>query len=251
VCTIGHVDHGKTSLTAAITKTLSEKGAAKFVSYNEIDKAPEEVRRGITINSAHVEYHTDKRHYAHIDNPGHAEFIKNMITGTALTDGAILVVDATTGPMPQTREHILLARQVGVKNMVVFLNKCDLVEDLELVDMVEAEIREELTKYGFDGEKTAVIHGSALATLEERDTPLGKPSILKLVEAMDTTLPQPKRETDKDFLMAVEAVYNIAGRGSVCTGVVEQGKINMGDEVEVLGMNRDGKTFKAVVICPH
>lgn len=247
ICTIGHVDHGKTSLTAAITKTLSENGMAKYVSYQEIDKAPEEVRRGITINSAHVEYDTPARHYAHVDNPGHAEFIKNMITGTSLTDGAILVVDASTGPMPQTKEHILLARQVGVKHIVVWLNKCDLVEDEDLLKMVEEEIRDELTRYEFDGKNTPVIFGSALAVLEETESPYGKPAIQKLLEAIDTKLPQPKRETDKDFLMAIEGVYNVSGRGAVATGVVEQGKIKIGDDVDIVGMTPTSRVIKAAV----
>jgi len=248
ICTIGHVDHGKTSLTAAITKYLAKKGRAKYVSYGEIDKAPEEVRRGITINSAHVEYETDKRHYAHIDNPGHAEFIKNMITGTSLTDGAILVVDASTGMMPQSKEHILLARQVGVKYLVVWLNKCDLIEDPDLLSIVEMEIREELSKFGYDGTNIAVVHGSALQTLEENvESPYGEKAVQKLLDAIDTTLPQPKREVEKPFLMAVEAIYNVSGRGSVCTGVVEQGTVKVGDDVEVVGMNAENKIHKATV----
>jgi len=246
VCTIGHVDHGKTTLTAALTKVLSGKGLAKFIDYKSIDKAPEEIRRGITINSSHVEYSTDKRHYGHVDNPGHAEFIKNMITGTALTDGAILVVDAAAGPMPQTREHILLARQVGVPNIIVFLNKCDLVPDQELRDMVAMEIREELTRYDFAGDKAPVIQGSALAALEGRDPELGAKAIQKLLEALDA-LPLPQRMTDKPFLMAIEALYNISGRGSVATGVVESGKVKVGDEVEIVGMRDDYKKVKGVV----
>lgn len=247
ICTIGHVDHGKTSLTAAITKYLAKKGKAKFVSYSEIDKAPEEVRRGITINSAHVEYETEKRHYAHVDNPGHAEFIKNMITGTSLTDGAILVVDASTGMMPQSKEHILLARQVGVKHIVVWLNKCDLIEDPDLLSIVEMEIREELSKFEYDGQNVAVVHGSALMTLEEKDSPYGEAALEKLLTAIDDTLPLPKRDTDKPFLMAVEAIYNVAGRGSVCTGVVEQGTVKVGDNVEVVGMNNENRIMPAAV----
>jgi len=246
ICTIGHVDHGKTTLTAAITKVLSQSGLAKFRDYQSIDKAPEEKIRGITINASHVEYETAKRHYGHVDNPGHAEFIKNMITGTSLTDGAILVVDCSTGPMPQTREHILLARQVGVKNMVVWLNKCDLVEDKELQDMAAMEIREELTRYEFSGESTPIIHGSAMEALELKDSDYGLKAMAKLLEAIDN-LPQPARQTDKPFLMAVEAVYLILGRGTVATGVVEQGKVKLGDEVEIMGMSEDPKKIKGVV----
>lgn len=246
VCTIGHVDHGKTTLTASITKVLAKKNLAKFVDYKSIDKAPEEIRRGITINSAHVEYTTAKRHYGHVDNPGHAEFIKNMITGTAMTDAAILVVDASTGPMPQTKEHILLARQVGVPNIVVFLNKCDLIPDQELRDMVAMEIREELNRYEYAGDKAPVIQGSALAALEEKDSELGAPAIMKLLDALDA-LPQPQRMVDKPFLMAIEALYNISGRGTVATGVVEQGKVKVGDEVEIVGMREDNKKIKGVV----
>ncbi|KAL6077377.1 Elongation factor Tu [Balamuthia mandrillaris] len=246
ICTIGHVDHGKTTLTAAITKVLATKGQAKFVDYKQIDKAPEEIRRGITINSAHVEYDSGKRHYAHTDNPGHAEFIKNMITGTALTDGCILVVDASTGPMPQTKEHILLAKQVGVQHVVIWLNKCDLVPDKELLDMVEMEIREELTRQGFPGDASPCIHGSALEALEGKNTEYGVPAIEKLIDAVDSYLPLPERPVDKPFLMAIENLYQIAGRGSVATGVVEQGKIKVGDELEVVGMKTDFKKLKAV-----
>jgi len=246
ICTIGHVDHGKTTLTAAITRVLAESGLAQYRDYKSIDKAPEEIQRGITINSSHVEYETEKRHYGHVDNPGHAEFIKNMITGTSLTDGAVLVVDCSTGPMPQTREHILLARQVGVKNIVVWLNKCDLIPDKELQDMVAMEVREELNKYEFSGDTTPVIHGSALEALELKDTEYGIPAMKKLLETIDA-LPQPQRQTDKPFLMAIEGVYNILGRGTVATGVVEQGKVKIGDEVEILGMTEDGKKMKSVV----
>jgi elongation factor Tu len=246
ICTIGHVDHGKTTLTAAITKVLADTGLAKFRDYQSIDKAPEEIRRGITINASHVEYETDKRHYGHVDNPGHAEFIKNMITGTSLTDGAILVVDCSTGPMPQTREHILLARQVGVKNIVVWLNKCDLIPDKELQDMVAMEIREELTRYEYNGDSTPIIHGSALEAIELKDTEYGIQAIRKLLATVDE-LPQPERQTDKPFLMAIEALYTISGRGTVATGVVEQGKVKIGDEVEVLGMQEDAKKIKGVV----
>src|SRR5262245_34782290 len=230
--TIGHVDHGKTSLTAAITKVLAEQGKAKYTAYDQIDAAPEEKARGITINTAHVEYETDNRHYAHVDCPGHADYVKNMITGAAQMDGAILVVSAADGPMPQTREHILLARQVGVPAIVVFLNKCDMVEDKELLDLVEMEVRDLLNKYKFPGDKTPIIHGSALAALEDKNPKLGKEAILKLMEAMDAYVPEPVRDVEKPFLMPVEDVFTISGRGTVVTGRVERGIIKVGDEVE-------------------
>ena len=238
--TIGHVDHGKTTLTAAITKVLAEKGDAQFVDYNMIDKAPEERERGITINTAHVEYETAKRHYAHIDCPGHADYVKNMITGAAQMDGAILVVSAADGPMPQTREHILLARQVGVPRMVVFLNKCDMVDDPELVDLVEMEVRELLNEYGFEGDDTPIIRGSALKALE--DDPKWTPAIGELMDAVDSWIPTPTHEMDKPFLMAIEDVFTITGRGTVATGRVERGKLSINEEVEVVGIKPTRKT---------
>jgi len=240
VGTIGHVDHGKTTLTAAITKVLAEKGGAKFVAYDQIDKAPEEKERGITIATAHVEYESDKRHYAHVDCPGHADYVKNMITGAAQMDGAILVVNAADGPMPQTREHILLARQVGVPAIVVFLNKVDQVKDKELIDLVEEEIKELLTSYKFPGDKTPIIKGSALAAIEGKDDEIGKNAILELVKAIDEHIPQPDRPKDKPFLMPVEDVFSISGRGTVVTGRVEQGVVKTGEEIEIVGI-RDTK----------
>ncbi|MBP3869698.1 MAG: elongation factor Tu [Faecalicoccus sp.] len=232
--TIGHVDHGKTTLTAAITKVLSEKGQAKFTDYSQIDGAPEEKERGITINTAHVEYSTDKRHYAHVDCPGHADYIKNMITGAAQMDGAILVVAASDGPMPQTREHILLARQVGVPYIVVYLNKCDMVDDEELIDLVEMEVRELLTEYEFDGDNCPVIRGSALKALEGDPAYTG--SITELMDAVDEFIPDPVRDIDKPFLMAVEDVMTISGRGTVATGRVERGQAHLNDQVEIVGI---------------
>jgi elongation factor Tu len=240
--TIGHVDHGKTSLTAAITKILAESGKAQYTAYDQIDAAPEEKARGITINTAHVEYETDKRHYAHVDCPGHADYVKNMITGAAQMDGAILVVSAADGPMPQTREHILLARQVGVPAIVVFLNKCDMVEDKELLDLVELEVRELLTKYGFPGDKIPLIHGSALCALDGKNPELGKEAILKLMEAVDSTIPQPTRPVDKPFLMPIEDVFTISGRGTVVTGRIERGIIKVNDEIEIVGIKPTTKT---------
>ena len=242
VGTIGHVDHGKTTLTAAITKVLAEKGGAEFVAYDQIDKAPEEKERGITIATAHVEYETDKRHYAHVDCPGHADYVKNMITGAAQMDGAILVVNAADGPMPQTREHILLARQVGVPAIVVYLNKVDQVEDKELIDLVEEEIRELLTSYKFPGDKTPIIKGSALAAIEGKDEAIGKNSILELMKAIDEFIPQPTRPKDKPFLMPVEDVFSISGRGTVATGRVEQGVVKTGEELEIIGIRETKKT---------
>ena len=238
--TIGHVDHGKTTLTAAITKVLAAKGGAEFMDYANIDKAPEERERGITINTAHVEYQTDKRHYAHVDCPGHADYVKNMITGAAQMDGAILVIAATDGPMTQTREHILLARQVGVPRMVVFLNKCDMVDDEELLDLVEMEVRELLTEYGFDGDNTPIIRGSALKALE------GDPKYVKAIEdlmdAVDEWIPTPERDNDKPFLMSIEDVFTITGRGTVVTGRVERGQLKLNDEVEIVGLKDTKKT---------
>ena len=242
VGTIGHVDHGKTTLTAAITKILAEKGGAEFVAYDQIDKAPEEKERGITIATAHVEYETDKRHYAHVDCPGHADYVKNMITGAAQMDGAILVVSAADGPMPQTREHILLARQVGVPAIVVYLNKIDQVEDQELVALVEEEIRELLTSYKFPGDKIPIIKGSALAAVEGKDEATGKNSILELMKAIDEHIPQPQRPKDKPFLMPVEDVFSISGRGTVVTGRVEQGIVKTGEELEIVGIRDTKKT---------
>ena len=238
--TIGHVDHGKTTLTAAITNVLAAKGAAKAMAYDQIDGAPEEKERGITINTAHVEYQTEKRHYAHVDCPGHADYVKNMITGAAQMDGAILVVAASDGPMPQTREHILLARQVGVPYIVVFLNKCDMVDDEELIDLVEMEVRELLSEYGFDGDNAPVIRGSALKALEGDPKYVG--AIEELMNAVDEYIPEPTRETDKPFLMSVEDVMTITGRGTVATGRVERGVVNMGEEVEIVGIRETRKT---------
>jgi elongation factor Tu len=240
--TVGHVDHGKTTLTAAITKILAESGGAEYTAYDQIDKAPEEKERGITISTAHVEYSTSKRHYAHVDCPGHADYVKNMITGAAQMDGGILVVNAADGPMPQTREHILLARQVGVPALVVYLNKVDQVDDPELIDLVEEEIRELLTKYDFPGDTIPIVRGSALAACEDRDEEIGKNSILKLMEAVDEHIPQPVRDLDKPFLMPVEDVFSISGRGTVVTGRVEQGVIKPGEEIEIIGMKDTTKT---------
>jgi len=244
VGTIGHVDHGKTSLTAAITKVLAETGGAEYTAYDQIDNAPEERARGITIATAHVEYETEKRHYAHVDCPGHADYVKNMITGAAQMDGAILVVSAADGPMPQTREHILLARQVGVPAIVVYMNKVDQVDDEELLDLVELEVRELLSSYDFPGDDIPVIRGSALATLEDRDEAMGKNSILELMAAVDDHIPQPDRPKDKPFLMPIEDVFSISGRGTVVTGRIERGIVNIGDEIEIVGI-RD--TSKSVV----
>jgi elongation factor Tu len=240
--TIGHVDHGKTSLTAAITKVLAETGGATYTSYANIDKAPEERERGITISTAHVEYETDKRHYAHVDCPGHADYVKNMITGAAQMDGAILVVSAADGPMPQTKEHILLAKQVGVPTMVVYLNKVDQVDDPELLELVELEIREELSKRDFDGDNIPIITGSALAALEDKNPEIGRESILKLMEAVDSWIPQPERPLDKPFLMPIEDVFSISGRGTVVTGRVETGIVKVGEEVEIVGIRDTQKT---------
>jgi elongation factor Tu len=240
--TIGHVDHGKTTLTAAITKVLAETGGAVFTDYANIDKAPEERERGITISTAHVEYETANRHYAHVDCPGHADYVKNMITGAAQMDGAILVVNAADGPMPQTREHILLARQVGVPQLVVYMNKVDQVDDAEILELVELEIRELLTSYGFDGDAIPVIPGSALAALEGRDDAIGKESIYALMKAVDEFIPQPPRPTDKPFLMPVEDVFSISGRGTVVTGRIETGIVKVGEEVEIVGLKDTRKT---------
>ncbi|MDC3207957.1 elongation factor Tu [Candidatus Pelagibacter sp.] len=240
--TIGHVDHGKTTLTAAITKVLSETGGAKAVAYDQIDKAPEEKERGITISTAHVEYETEKRHYAHVDCPGHADYVKNMITGAAQMDGAILVVNAADGPMPQTREHILLARQVGVPAICVYLNKVDQVDDKEMIDLVEEEIKELLTSYKFPGDKTPIAKGSALAAVEGRDDEIGKNSILELMKNVDEFIPQPDRPKDKDFLMPVEDVFSISGRGTVATGRVESGVLKTGDEIEIVGIRETKKS---------
>jgi elongation factor Tu len=242
--TIGHVDHGKTTLTAAITKVQSTQGMAKFTAFDEIDKAPEEKARGITIATAHVEYESKARHYAHVDCPGHADYIKNMITGAAQMDGAILVVSAPDGPMPQTREHVLLARQVNVPSLVVYLNKCDMIakDDEELLDLVELELRELLTKYEFPGDDTPIVRGAALKALEGEDSEYGVKSIGKLLEACDTFIPQPKRETDKPFLMPVEDVFTITGRGTVVTGRIERGKVKVGEEVEIVGFGETKKT---------
>jgi len=242
VGTIGHIDHGKTTLTAAITKTQASKGLGQFVAFDQIDKAPEERERGITIATAHVEYETDKRHYAHVDCPGHADYIKNMITGAAQMDGAILVVAATDGPMPQTREHILLARQVGVPAIVVFMNKVDMVEDKELLDLVELEVRELLSKYEFPGDDIPIIKGSALKALEGDSGELGTQAIQQLMDAIDSYIPEPKREVEKPFLMPVEDVFTISGRGTVATGRVERGKIKVGEEVEIVGIKPTAKT---------
>jgi elongation factor Tu len=240
--TIGHVDHGKTTLSAAITKVLAEKGHAKAMAYDQIDKTPEEKARGITISTAHLEYQTDKRHYAHVDCPGHADYVKNMITGAAQMDGAILVVSAADGPMPQTREHILLARQVGVPYIVVYLNKCDMVDDKELLDLVELEVRELLSFYKFPGDNTPIIHGSALKALEGEKSELGVESIYRLMDAVDSYIPEPVRETDKPFLMPVEDVFSISGRGTVVTGRVERGIIKVGEEIEIVGFRPTTKT---------
>ena len=240
--TIGHVDHGKTSLTAAITKVLAEEGLSQKVDFENIDKAPEERERGITISTAHVEYETKERHYAHVDCPGHADYVKNMITGAAQMDGAILVVSAADGPMPQTKEHILLAKQVGVPTMVVFLNKVDQLDDPELLELVELEIREKLSKRDFDGDNIPIIAGSALAALESRDDNIGKEAILKLMEAVDSWIPQPERPLDKPFLMPIEDVFSISGRGTVVTGRVETGIVKVGEEVEIVGIKDTKKT---------
>ncbi|HEY9554057.1 elongation factor Tu [Allosphingosinicella sp.] len=240
--TIGHVDHGKTSLTAAITKVLAETGGATYVDYANIDKAPEERERGITISTAHVEYETEKRHYAHVDCPGHADYVKNMITGAAQMDGAILVVSAADGPMPQTREHILLAKQVGVPAMVVFMNKVDQVDDEELLELVELEIRELLTSYDFPGDDIPVIKGSALAALEDSDKKIGHDAVLELMKAVDDYIPQPERPLDKPFLMPIEDVFSISGRGTVVTGRVETGIVKVGEEVEIVGIQDTKKT---------
>jgi len=240
--TIGHVDHGKTSLTAAITKVLAETGGAQFKAYDQIDAAPEEKARGITINTAHVEYETAKRHYAHVDCPGHADYVKNMITGAAQMDGAILVVSAADGPMPQTREHILLARQVGVPALVVFLNKCDMVDDPELLELVELEVRELLTSYEFPGDDIPIVKGSATEALNDGDKKLGHDAILALMDAVDAYIPQPARPVDQPFLMPIEDVFSISGRGTVVTGRVERGVIKVGEEVEIVGIKATQKT---------
>jgi len=242
VGTIGHVDHGKTTLTAAITTVLSKTGGAKARAYDSIDNAPEEKARGITINTAHVEYETAKRHYAHVDCPGHADYIKNMITGAAQMDGAILVVSAADGPMPQTREHILLAKQVGVPYIVVYMNKCDMVQDAELLDLVEEEIRDLLTKYEFPGKDTPIIRGSALKALEGDTSEMGEGSIHKLMDTLDSYIPDPKRETDKPFLMPIEDIFSIEGRGTVVTGRIERGQIKLNEEIEIVGLKPTQKT---------
>jgi len=242
VGTIGHVDHGKTTLTTAITKVLAESGGAEYIAYDQIDKAPEEKERGITIATAHVEYETEKRHYAHVDCPGHADYVKNMITGAAQMDGAILVVNAADGPMPQTREHILLARQVGVPALVVYLNKVDQVDDKEMIELVEEEIKELLTSYKFPGDKIPIVKGSALAAVEGKDEAIGKNSILELLKAIDDHIPQPTRPKDKPFLMPVEDVFTISGRGTVATGRVEQGVVKTGEELEIVGIKETKKT---------
>ena len=240
--TIGHVDHGKTSLTAAITKVLAEAGGAEFTAYDQIDKAPEEKARGITISTAHVEYETEGRHYAHVDCPGHADYVKNMITGAAQMDGAILVVNAADGPMPQTREHILLARQVGVPAIVVFLNKVDQVDDPELLELVELEVRELLSKYEFPGDDIPIVSGSALAALEDKTPEIGKDKILELMKEVDAYIPQPERPKDKPFLMPIEDVFSISGRGTVVTGRVERGVVKVGEEIEIVGLKETTKT---------
>jgi len=242
VGTIGHVDHGKTTLTAALTKVLGEKYGGEFRAYDQIDNAPEERERGITIATAHVEYESDTRHYAHVDCPGHADYVKNMITGAAQMDGAVLVVNAADGPMPQTREHILLSRQVGVPYIVVYLNKADMVDDAELLELVEMEVRELLSEYDFPGDDTPVITGSALKALEGDESDIGVPSIYKLVEAMDAWIPEPDRAIDGDFLMPVEDVFSISGRGTVVTGRVERGVVKVGDEIEIVGIRDTTKT---------
>jgi elongation factor Tu len=240
--TIGHVDHGKTTLTAAITKVLAESGGAEFAAYDMIDKAPEERARGITISTAHVEYETDARHYAHVDCPGHADYVKNMITGAAQMDGAILVVSAADGPMPQTREHILLARQVGVPALVVYMNKVDQVDDEELLELVELEVRELLSSYDFPGDDIPVVKGSALAALEDGDAKIGRDSIIELMKAVDEFIPQPDRPKDKPFLMPIEDVFSISGRGTVVTGRIERGIVKVGDEIEIVGLKDTTKT---------
>jgi elongation factor Tu len=240
--TIGHVDHGKTSLTAAITKILAKTGGATFTAYDQIDKAPEERERGITISTAHVEYETKNRHYAHVDCPGHADYVKNMITGAAQMDGAILVVSAADGPMPQTREHILLARQVGVPALVVYMNKVDMVDDPELLDLVELEVRELLKSYQFPGDDIPVVRGSALMALEDKNAEQGEQSILKLMEEVDRYIPQPTRDKDKPFLMPIEDVFSISGRGTVVTGRVERGVVKVGEEIEIVGLKATTKT---------
>jgi elongation factor Tu len=240
--TIGHVDHGKTSLTAAITKVLAESGGATFTAYDQIDKAPEEKARGITISTAHVEYETQNRHYAHVDCPGHADYVKNMITGAAQMDGAILVVSASDGPMPQTREHILLARQVGVPALVVFMNKCDMVDDPELLDLVEMEVRELLSSYQFPGDDIPIIRGSALMALENKEPKLGHDAIMELMKNVDSYIPQPERPIDQPFLMPIEDVFSISGRGTVVTGRVERGIVKVGEEVEIIGIKPTSKT---------
>src|SRR5271156_4714454 len=241
--TIGHVDHGKTSLTAAITKVLAETGGATFTAYDQIDKAPEERARGITISTAHVEYETKKRHYAHVDCPGHADYVKNMITGAAQMDGAILVVSAADGPMPQTREHILLARQVGGPSLVVFMNKVDMVDDEELLELVELEVRELLSSYEFPGDDIPIIKGSALCALEGREPELGHKAIQELMAAVDSYIPQPVRAKDRAFLMPIEDVFSISGRGTVVTGRIERGIVKVGDEVEIIGLRPTTKTI--------
>jgi len=241
--TIGHVDHGKTSLTAAITKILAESGKAQYTAYDQIDKAPEERERGITISTAHVEYETDARHYAHVDCPGHADYVKNMITGAAQMDGAILVVSAADGPMPQTREHILLARQVGVPALVVFLNKVDMVDDPELIELVEMEVRELLSSYKFDGDKIPIVRGSALCALEDKKPELGRNAILELMKAVDEAIPQPERPIDKPFLMPIEDVFSISGRGTVVTGRIERGIVKVGEEIEIVGIRDTQKSI--------
>jgi elongation factor Tu len=240
--TIGHVDHGKTSLTAAITKVLAESGGATFTAYDQIDKAPEEKARGITISTAHVEYETTNRHYAHVDCPGHADYVKNMITGAAQMDGAILVVSSADGPMPQTREHILLARQVGVPALVVFMNKVDMVDDAELLDLVELEVRELLSKYDFPGDDIPIVKGSALCALEDRSPEIGREAVLKLMAEVDAYIPQPERPIDQPFLMPIEDVFSISGRGTVVTGRVERGIVKVGEEVEIVGLKATVKT---------
>src|SRR4051794_6397039 len=242
VGTIGHVDHGKTTLTAAITKTLADKGGTEVKSFEEIDNAPEEKERGITIATSHVEYETDNRHYAHVDCPGHADYVKNMITGAAQMDGAILVVSAADGPMPQTREHILLARQVGVPALVVFMNKVDMVDDPELLELVELEVRELLSKYDFPGDDIPIVKGSALMALEDKDAKLGREAVLELMKAVDAYIPQPERPIDQPFLMPVEDVFSISGRGTVVTGRVERGIVKVGEEVEIVGLKATQKT---------
>jgi elongation factor Tu len=242
VGTIGHVDHGKTTLTAAITKTMAEERGGEFKDYADIDNAPEERARGITIATAHVEYESETRHYAHVDCPGHADYVKNMITGAAQMDGAILVVSAADGPMPQTREHILLSRQVGVPYIVVFLNKADMVDDEELIELVEMEVRELLSSYDFPGDDTPLVVGSALKALEGDDSPIGKPAIIKLVQEIDAYIPEPERDTDKPFLMPIEDVFSISGRGTVTTGRVERGIVKVGQEIEIVGIKETTKT---------